>query len=331
MSGSYREFYRLAASGKNPERLKDYLGHQGHRIINEFFADIYPFNIDRPDKNGKTALFLAVENGQLAAVEALIKAGAHVNYICADNMTPLLIATKKYYPAITKALIEAGGAVDIHDSFYNYPLHWAAWHGDTDAIALLLDKGAAIDIQDKINGETPLHRAVQANRISAVSLLAERGANKGLCNRKGHTVAHLASADNLSHLLPLLLPAKPSSPPAASPPALATTAADSRIWTRIGGMKIASVERSDTLRRTLTEIFNFESRERILISHNTRHDSENMSAPVRFETLHPAAVAKALAEFIKQGGVPDDDLVKTYTPEFTGRDKSPPASGSFRL
>lgn len=59
-------------------------------------------------RNGATALFVACENGHLEAVKYLIAAGADVNAACNNGATPLSIAILRKHNAIAELLKAAG-------------------------------------------------------------------------------------------------------------------------------------------------------------------------------------------------------------------------------
>lgn len=67
-------------------------------------------------------------------------------------------------------------------------LHWAASHGRTSLVQILLAHGAAVDTTDR-RGCTALHSAVLRGHTSTVSMLLEQGADVQLRNAAitGHT------------------------------------------------------------------------------------------------------------------------------------------------
>ena len=71
------------------------------------------------------------------------------------------------------------------------PLHWMSTLGDSKAVRLLLEAGAAIDATDK-HGNTPLHEAVSGRHTQAAQALIEHGASIGIKNSRGQTVKDIA-------------------------------------------------------------------------------------------------------------------------------------------
>ena len=54
------------------------------------------------------------------------------------------------------------------------PLHYAAWNGHADVVALLLDRGAEVNVKTN-NGRTPLEMAENAESQKIRDILVERG------------------------------------------------------------------------------------------------------------------------------------------------------------
>jgi ankyrin repeat protein len=98
------------------------------------------------------ALVAAVTNGDLAAARALL-----------DER-----------PALARA--DRGGAT---------PLHYAAVHGQRDAVDLLIDRGADLEAVDTEYGATPIGWANEKGHMDLVRHLRARGA---------HVSLHMASA-----------------------------------------------------------------------------------------------------------------------------------------
>jgi hypothetical protein len=86
-------------------------------------------------------------------------------------------------------------------------------------------------------------------------------------------------------------------------------ARDAETWVLMGEQKIARVSVHPALKRRLTEIFNFESRERLIISENLRTQAETLSPPVSFDATPEKLLAKALDALRDLGGSAEDDAV----------------------
>jgi ankyrin repeat protein len=76
------------------------------------------------------------------------------------------------------------------------PLHLAAFFGQTDAVRLLLARGAAVDhVGTGWMTGTPLHAAAAGSHASIVHLLLEAGADPNVRQRHSYTPLHSAAAN----------------------------------------------------------------------------------------------------------------------------------------
>src|SRR5690349_10867478 len=80
-------------------------------------------------------------------------------------------------------------APDIHGLT---PLHYAAMHGNVEAVKLLLGIHARIDATDNKN-RTALHLAVEKDHLEVVRLLLEEGADVLIQDKDGRTVFVVAT------------------------------------------------------------------------------------------------------------------------------------------
>ena len=85
------------------------------------------------NKGGLTPLLFAVREGHVAAVNALLMAGAKVNHVSAgDHTSPLLMATMNGYFDLAKSLLERGADPKLASDANTTPLYsvinvqWAA-------------------------------------------------------------------------------------------------------------------------------------------------------------------------------------------------------------
>lgn len=248
---------------------------------------------------GSTALSLASARGSGAAVDILLAAKADP-----DTDKPLLNAVRYGRGDIVKKLIEAGAVTDLHDSDGRNLLHLAAMQDAQETAALLLAKGHDIDQRDRQHGYTPLQWAVYYNRMQMVEFLLEQGADTQAKNNKGNTALQLARDRNNDSIAYLLEQREKPVRPGYDLPDTAEKATEK--WLPMGDGKIAQVGIYPALERKLTEIFNFESRERIVISENLRTGTENMAQPQSFDTLEEATLQKAAAAYRHLGGTVDD-------------------------
>jgi ankyrin repeat protein len=128
-----------------------------------------------------------------------------------QGATPLMRAAKDADVAVMRALLDAGADINARTTTGKTPLMFAAsrlggFRGTPNrgteqdavaAIALSLDRGAAIDATDQ-NGQTALHLSMAQAEDGIVRALADRGANLQAKDKQGRTPLDLATAGGRS-------------------------------------------------------------------------------------------------------------------------------------
>jgi cytohesin len=127
----------------------------------EMIREILRFHpkLEARDREGKTAMFAAAENGNNDADDARVEC--------------------------VRLLAQAGANVNARDKEGNTPLHETFL---TDVEEELLKLGADVNARNE-DGETPIFTTVDAQ---AIPLFAEHGANLNLRNKKGETALEAA-------------------------------------------------------------------------------------------------------------------------------------------
>lgn len=125
----------------------------------------------------------------------LIDAGANVNvddgvgatplYNCAAGESGLLLLLVQH-----SAQVNSTTGIYIDGPGNKTPLHLAIH--SIDNLAALIHEGASLDAVDT-NGNTALHRAVQADKLAAVKMLLDAGANRTIKNKDGKMAVDLCN------------------------------------------------------------------------------------------------------------------------------------------
>lgn len=160
-------------------------------------------------------LFSAIENGDLAKVQRLIKDGADVNVRTQRGWTPLHRAVVSNKLEIVKVLVQANADVNAQAHDGRTPLHMCllAASGNLDLITYLVESGADPTVQDQY-GMLPLHRAVVASDHNIVEYFVSSGIGKATINARdqnGRTPLHLAAIANYPGMVKLLIENKADS------------------------------------------------------------------------------------------------------------------------
>lgn len=132
------------------------------------------FDPNSRDPKGQAALHLALRDESLAVAEALWASPAlDVSALNANGESPLMMAALRGNLAWAQRLLERGA--QVHKDGWS-PIHYAATGPEPKLVALLLDKGAAIDAESP-NRSTPLMMASRYGAEASVDLLLARGAD----------------------------------------------------------------------------------------------------------------------------------------------------------
>lgn len=151
-------------------------------LILIFSANLQAMSLDEE-------LIQAIEHNDLPAAKKAVKLGADVNSIANKyNVPPLFLACSKHTPYIDMITFLLNNNALVNGTGPNKAtaLHWAS----TDAVAqILITRKANTNAQD-IQGNTPLHKAIQRFSLSRVELLLEHGAKPLIKNGTPRSVKH---------------------------------------------------------------------------------------------------------------------------------------------
>jgi len=94
--------------------------------------------------------------------------------------------------------------VNMQDTWNRTPLHLAAKHGHIRVVRLLLEYGAAVNVQDKDEGRMPLHLAARYGKLEIVRLLLEHDADFNKQDMHGRTPGQCAAINGHHAIVELL-------------------------------------------------------------------------------------------------------------------------------
>jgi ankyrin repeat protein len=146
-------------------------------------------NPNLADSRGRTAVFTAVREGSLQALEALLaESTLEVDEPNADGETPLMLAAIRGDLPAVKALVKRGAAINRKGWT---PLHYACSGPDNGVAAFLIAQGAALNARSD-NGTTPLMMAARYGNGDLVPQLLKAGAEPRAANEQELTAADFA-------------------------------------------------------------------------------------------------------------------------------------------
>ncbi|HEY3698905.1 MAG TPA: SUMF1/EgtB/PvdO family nonheme iron enzyme [Spongiibacteraceae bacterium] len=121
-------------------------------------------------------LFYAVEQSSVKLVEAAITAGADINAIGDDELTPLMSASIKKEPDVVQVLLRHGADVNKSNRKGQAALMAAVAGGDIGIVKVLLANGAKVDAATK-DGKHAIDIARSQNKEDIAVLLEEKSAH----------------------------------------------------------------------------------------------------------------------------------------------------------
>ncbi|KAK6503298.1 hypothetical protein TWF481_008325 [Arthrobotrys musiformis] len=165
-------------------------------------------NINAIDKNGRTLLSHAAENGHVAIMKLLLRY-KDVDPDSKDNSgrSPLsyAAANKDKKPA-ELLLREKSVNPDLQDNSGRTPLSHAAEACETKAtVVLLLERNVKLDVEDD-EGKTPLSYATERGHGEVTKMLVERGSDPEKKDRKGLSPFYISIREGDKDIVDLMLP-----------------------------------------------------------------------------------------------------------------------------
>jgi len=128
-------------------------------------------------------LHRAVMIHSLSDVTQALKADPDPDPLDREGRSPLFYAAQDGDLPIVQTLIQSGASVNLQDKNKETPLHFAARSSQAEAARVLIDHGARVDAQD-VHGNTALFHAVYESQGQGdlITLLLRSGANRALKN-----------------------------------------------------------------------------------------------------------------------------------------------------
>lgn len=153
----------------------------------------HKLDIDAMDHEVQTPLHHASEQGNLAAIKALLDLGADIECVNNAGRTPLAVACYPSHQNVAIGLLlEKKANIVTHDYDGNSPLHFVCKAGNLANGRTLLVFGANVECRDHTR-KTPLMVAASSGlQENLVKLLCENGANITAQDHNGDTALHLA-------------------------------------------------------------------------------------------------------------------------------------------
>ena len=155
-------------------------------------------DVNAPNAKGESEIYreLFVESPDKELITFLVARGAVYDIFEAAAFGDVVRTTKllEDSPTLVGAVDKAGQTA----------LHWTASKGQTNIVALLLERGANPNAKQRFD-ETPLHFAVEAGHVETARLLLAKGADVNARNGSMSTPLHEAVLQGSAELIEVLI------------------------------------------------------------------------------------------------------------------------------
>ena len=149
----------------------------------------------------------AAQKNDPTDVRALLTAGADANARAADGSTPMIYAAHFGDVRGVQALLGAKGDPNLTNRYGVGPMHEAALRADAGLLETLITAGADVDLALP-QGETALMLASRTSGVDAVRLLIQHGAKVNVVERwQGQTPLMYAAANDRGEVVAALIAA----------------------------------------------------------------------------------------------------------------------------
>lgn len=146
--------------------------------------------INLPDKTGASVLTATVLHKKYDVLDFLVSKGANINMADNNGSTPLRTAIGCKNQSVVLAYVEKFLTFKPKMNYLSADysdLHLAAFLGFVDAVKLLLENGADINLQSQGSGRTALYVAATSKNIDTAKYLMKEGAKTEIPDKAGYT------------------------------------------------------------------------------------------------------------------------------------------------
>jgi len=157
--------------------------------------------VDSRNREGDTALHIAVRTNQREIGEYLIVRGANIFSLNSAGESPLSLALKTDN---MREWIINSTTITLKDGLGNNMLHYAAEWGLNNAITLIIRSGIPVDTQNA-TGQTPIFLATKSNSPSTLKIFIDNNADLNIRDSQGNSALHAAvrwnAINSISYLI----------------------------------------------------------------------------------------------------------------------------------
>ena len=158
---------------------------------------------DARNRQGESALLIALRNERPELARQMLAAGANVNLAAASGVTPLMAAAQAGYADIVRELLAKGADASAADRLQKTAMIYAAGEGRTEVVRVLLRAG--IDPNAVYAHQlTALMWAAGYGHTQTVQALLDAGAQTEVKDDRGKSALDIAREGNFAATAKLL-------------------------------------------------------------------------------------------------------------------------------
>ncbi|KAL4898493.1 ankyrin repeat-containing domain protein [Aspergillus ambiguus] len=192
---------RLSATDASGWTALHLAAARGHCGVLELL--LQNLDIEARTSNGRTALWIAAEYGQVEAAGLLISSNAKVNARADNHMTPLHVAAKAGDAATVELLLSSKADVEAKDGLMMTALHYACEEGHLGTIKALLINKAKVNSLGS-DRRTPLICAAAMGQLEATRFLLRMKASDQHADDASMTALHWAAFNGHTEVVDIL-------------------------------------------------------------------------------------------------------------------------------
>lgn len=260
----------------------------------------------------------AVRRNDVKKVEKFLDSGFPIEFETWSGNNALLFAVIDGHKEMTEMLIRRGAKFARYYGHYalgedgrqDTLLHIAAELGHKDIVLLLLehdkyDKSFINKVDGKRN--TALHLAAGQGHAEIVSILIDHGFDPTIRGESGKTPMGFAHQGRHEDVIALLAAAQKKLAALAPPPP--KEPAPKAEWKLVSEHSVAHVSEMPDIGYKLSDVFNFETRERIRIVNNLKTKADHIETTAFSELPDRKQLEDAHAALVRLGGVADESAL----------------------
>jgi len=275
--------YDICERNKNKGTPLHLAAKVGKLKIVQYFVETQGVDVDALNKDHTSPLILAAEKGEIDIVSYLLSKGAkpeHVNKKGVSASYAALIQKSKKREQCVDVMIKEMSSDQLNTPLKDQEtlLTLAVRKKAPQLIEKILSAGGDINLKGK-EGSTPLHLSIAQNDFVLFETFLKAGAKANILNNKGKTAKDEATGRTNPMFLECLKEQEANNN-----------------WVQTGEMEVAHTVLKKSLGLSVTEIFNFNSQDRMTLVKNIKSDHYDTMCREAFSQISNLDVIQQAAD-----------------------------------